>query len=1459
MAQSNNTGVELLSPSLPQGGGSIKGMEGSVTAPGSNGMISFNIPFPVTSGRTITPDINLSYSSGNGNGPFGIGWHMGLICIRRRTNKGVPRYEAEDQFIGPDGEVLVPESDEKGQVITRQTDTAQGVPLGKNFNVTRYFSRIESDFHLLEHWEAKENGSIASFWLIHAADGLLHCLGKTTQARIACPDDPTKIAEWLLEESVSPFGEHVYYEYKKEDNRGINLKQDNHRYGANRYLKSIRYGNKVAYHSLYLWNEEIPSENQWLYFVLLDYDENDVSVNVPPQYKYQDEWLARADCFSRYEYGFEIRTCRLCHQILMFHNFTELSEEPTLVWRMQLEYEEKPTVSMLSAVQKVAYETDGTPLSMPPLEFDYTQFKIYPSVDWKPFLPAPELNNGEQYQIVDLYGEGIPGLLYKDKKHWHYRSPARSETPDGVTYERWKPLPQIPVNARNGMLLDMNGDGYLEWMIAQSGVTGSYTMNPDKTWSNFIPLKALPTEFFHSKAKLSNVTGSGLPDLVMIGPKSVRFYAGEEFGFKCSREVWQKSGIMLPIEGLNDKELVAFSDMFGSGQSHLVRIRHDGVTCWPNLGEGMFGEPIVLSGFTINKNDFNPKRVYLADLDGSGTSDIIYASHDAILIYQNLSGNSFADPVRIPFPDNVYFDDLCQLQLADIGGKGVSSLVLNVPYISPRSWCFELCSIKPYLLKSTSNNFGVSNLFFYRSSAQYWLDEKQSNPSAICLLPFPINVVSCIQTLDEISGNMRSQEFTYRSGVYDRIEKEFSGFGYIVTKEEERDSKGIINNNNQPLLTRSWYHTGQKEDETRILAQSWQGDSSAFHLKSSRLTAFDLEVAKDVPLDSPNKQQEFWLYRSLKGMPLRTEIFRGDLLESSPYLVESYRYQVRLVQNTDSECVVLPLQLEQVTYNYEQISSDPQCTQQIQQFYDEYGFSTQSVTIHYPRREQPNENPYPETLPDTSWSSSYDSQQMLLRFTRNREKMYHLTNCESWRLGIPHQTRLDAFVYSAESVPNEGISTELLGDDGILKTSVQELAYGGQTEIIYVNEDKPDIRALVSYTRIAILDEVCLQAYNGVLSDEQVNSLLTSAGYKQSRRILGSKDEPDVFVAEQGITRYAGEEEFYRILGQQASLLTGEQVFSWDDNWCVITSVEDAVHNKTQIAYDYRFLQANQIIDINNNISQVQLDALGRIRYSRVWGTEKGENVGFRPELEFSPPETIEQALALVPPLPVESCYVYDTNSWMGTVSFEQLSELVSNEQEQWDLLVSNRFILPDGRIRTRGRCQKTLLQLLPPVSNLLKDAMRNPAHALILNADCYPVDPSQQIQVKIIFSDGFGRVLQSSQKAEPKEDNLETVTQEAIQYESKTRWIISERVNYDGKGVVVQSFLPFYLQDWRYVRNKDVNSSMFVTNYYYDALSRQIRIMNAKGYEQRNAFYPWFIVNEDENDTWNNGVEKKK
>ena len=57
------------------------------------------------------PQLALSYDSGTGNGPFGLGWSLSLPAITRRTDKGLPKYQDGDEsdvFILSGAEDLVP-------------------------------------------------------------------------------------------------------------------------------------------------------------------------------------------------------------------------------------------------------------------------------------------------------------------------------------------------------------------------------------------------------------------------------------------------------------------------------------------------------------------------------------------------------------------------------------------------------------------------------------------------------------------------------------------------------------------------------------------------------------------------------------------------------------------------------------------------------------------------------------------------------------------------------------------------------------------------------------------------------------------------------------------------------------------------------------------------------------------------------------------------------------------------------------------------------------------------------------------------------------------------------------------------------------------------------------------------------------------------------------------------------
>ncbi|HLL40743.1 MAG TPA: SpvB/TcaC N-terminal domain-containing protein, partial [Rubrobacteraceae bacterium] len=104
--------------SLPKGGGAIRGMGDKFSANAVSGTGSLSVPLYTSPGRSgFGPQLSLSYDSGAGNGPFGLGWSLSLPSITRKTDKGLPRYRdtgESDVFILSGVEDLVPVLDEDG-------------------------------------------------------------------------------------------------------------------------------------------------------------------------------------------------------------------------------------------------------------------------------------------------------------------------------------------------------------------------------------------------------------------------------------------------------------------------------------------------------------------------------------------------------------------------------------------------------------------------------------------------------------------------------------------------------------------------------------------------------------------------------------------------------------------------------------------------------------------------------------------------------------------------------------------------------------------------------------------------------------------------------------------------------------------------------------------------------------------------------------------------------------------------------------------------------------------------------------------------------------------------------------------------------------------------------------------------------------------------------------------------
>src|SRR3982751_3981607 len=89
---SNNSNAGLPTISLPKGGGAIRSIGEKFAANPITGTASLSIPITTSHSRSnFSPQLTLSYDSGAGNGPFGLGWHLSLLTITRKTDKALPR------------------------------------------------------------------------------------------------------------------------------------------------------------------------------------------------------------------------------------------------------------------------------------------------------------------------------------------------------------------------------------------------------------------------------------------------------------------------------------------------------------------------------------------------------------------------------------------------------------------------------------------------------------------------------------------------------------------------------------------------------------------------------------------------------------------------------------------------------------------------------------------------------------------------------------------------------------------------------------------------------------------------------------------------------------------------------------------------------------------------------------------------------------------------------------------------------------------------------------------------------------------------------------------------------------------------------------------------------------------------------------------------------------------------
>ncbi|SDT37109.1 SpvB/TcaC N-terminal domain-containing protein [Pseudomonas prosekii] len=1484
--------LSIIEPSIAKSA-SIATIGKSWGKVGATGAASFALPLPSSPGRGFDPQLTLSYSSQSGNGPFGIGWNLSLSAITRQTDKGVPRYTDDDVFLSPSGEALMAERDREGKIKSRDETQYRGLPIGPH-TVTRYFPRVETTFDLVECWRCAANPD--GFWLVHGADGSLHLFGKVETARKADPQDSKRIASWLLQESMNVRGEHICYEYKTEDPSETPAPHD---YRAQRYLHRVLYGNLAACADLYGWEIPQAPEPSWLFHLVFDYGERTLDLTEKPVYDGATlkPWLSRHDPFSTYGHGFEVGTRRLCRQVLMFHNFAQLGDKPVLVRRLLLEYPESTapwSYSQIRAAHYQAYDASGAVENMPPVEFDYSPFEL--NTQPKPFFPfdhMPGIEDGRFYQCVDLFGEGLPGFLCRYDQCWYYREPLRDQAGgDQITYGPWTALDKIPVADRNKpahqALMDLTGDGRPDWVIAVPGMAGFHKLNPDKTWSAFIPFAAFPVEFFNVLAQLGDFTGAGLDSLALIGPKAVRLYTSQrEDGFAKGEDVLHTPiDDRLPLISNSRSELVFVGNLLGSDMTELYRIRHDKIECWPNLGHGKFGKGFVISGPTFEYTKFDAARVRIADLNGSGAPALIYLNSDHFHIYLNQGGNGFAkDPITVPWPEGVRYDNQCQVTFADLQGLGCPSLILTLTHMKPQHWRYDFVSARPYLMTASNNNMGCSTEVVYRSSAQEWLDEKQRilkfNRLPVCYLPFAVQVVSRQTQRDEITGNCLNQFFSYFEAWYDPLDREFRGFGRL----HQTDSETASNEDESftaPALVCTWFHTGRQIDMPRD--GYFDRDDKAHPLGGTLFCRYHPDDECEELIAPADETTAHAIARSLAGAVLTLETYaQADPFPAAPYRVEHSRYIVREVRGRGEHypyAVLMPSLLETITYNYERYIDDPLCHHAINLSRDTFGLTTHSIAVSYARRlTEADKSPFVDPDEDKWWIDAHDPAQQSYYLSETRAEFIHLPDLQGWRLGLPYRQRGNALVLPKKPTV-AGLDPQEISYERLLElfTSAHWVAarvltsQSVQRYVSTTNGELPDgtaqFEALAGPMEIAQLNKEALEVYGDVTPAIDIRAELEKIGYLPMKLFLGTDKAADeeedqqrnLWSALYRFAEYAGLDRFYRVIKYNETLSHGVTEATYDDYFLASLSVKLPDGCTTRVEYDYHSLQPLRITDANDNVEEA-LNGPSGPHTVTYHGTENGIPAGFLPIDKYNRPEDASPATAIEFPKQAlqdaASTFRKDLFSWMGLLpdSVRQTPEWLSD----W---ITQGYVLHSQHIRASARLRLARLKSRTSAEQALWDLLvsvpRIPVHSVALSADrdYYDEEPSQ-IRIILNIVDGFGRALQTQQRVEPGDayvvENGKLVIENGKPKvaHAERRWRISERVEYNNKQLPVRTYRPYFANAYGYIDDECFKEFGHHDKSFYDVLGRLNKIINAKADIALEIIHPWYTTKLDFNDTY--------
>lgn len=1403
MSTTSGTASQVID--LPKGGGALQGI-GETFAPDLHtGTGNFTIPIALPPGRNgFQPDLKLVYSTGNGHGPFGLGWSLSIPGIRRKTAKGIPSYNGGDVFILSGAEDLV---------------AAEG-----SASQTRYRPRTEGLFaRIIHHHDSTNN-----YWHVQSRDGIASVYGSreasgNDPAVVADPANRTRVFAWNLTETRDPFGNRIQYEYLRDQGHRAAHTWDQ------LYIHRIQYAD---YH-------DSSGAEQFLISVTFEY------ADLPDHYDAGAPDRQRIFACSNYRAGFEMRTRKRCKRIKVESHPEEGGERhPQLVRTYALTYldeDERSTrgesaqqtlpkngASLLRQIEIIGH--DGFE-QLPPLEFSYTQFvpeeRKFFSLQGSE-LPAQVLND-PNLELVDLFSNGLPDMLETSSTMRYWRNLG------GGRFDRPREMRDAPAGhtlADPGVqIIDANGDGRPDLLVTQQTLAGYFPTCPGGTWDrrSFQRYRVAPSfSLDDPEVQLVDLDGDGVTDAIRSGTRLECFFNDAQDGWKRTKFVERQALAAFPNVNFSDPR-VKWGDMTGDGLQDIVLVYDGHVAYWPNLGHGNWGRRIAMQHGPRFPYDYDPRRILLGDVDGDGLADIVYVDHSSVTLWINQSGNGWSDPITIRGTPPVGSTDA--VRLVDLLGTGISGVLWSRDANTPgRDHMFFLDftgGVKPYLLNEMDNHAGAVTRVEYAPSTQFYLDDEQRPETRWRTpLPFPVQVVARVEVVDAISRGKLTTEYSYHHGYWDGAEREFRGFGRVDQRDTEAFERyhaaGLHPDHpfeaverqrfSPPTETRTWFHQGPVGEEFGDWEEAdysheyWAGDPQLLE-HTEQVNAFlrSYNSRPDGRASPADRRIKRAALRTLRGSMLRSELYALDdsSLQQRPYTVTEYAYNLREEARpgdsaTRRERVFFPHRVAQRTTQWER-GDDPMTQFTFTGDYDDLGQPHQRTNIAMPRRSAKRQKLIGAIVGELE-GDEVNETRVLATHTRTTyaapdPNLYlHDRVAQVRTFALKEPPEVD------ETDPDDLL--QVLADQASAARSIHEhLRSAAESDVrlighrlnhydgeAFVGRDAGEVGPYGALTRSEVL----------VFSEAELES---AYGDRRPTYAGGNAPPPEGapgdfgqrtgYRLEQGSGQYhAGyyadtQRQRFDVqtdgATQQRGMITAVQdplghqtTIAPDPYWLLPARVIDPAGLETHAVYDYRAMQPGQVTDPNGTTTHFRYTPLGllhkQFRESRdgAGGTEE------QPDITFT----------------------YDFLAYEGTREDEDPQPI---------------FVLTRRRVRHASE------------------------------------DASDETIESREYSDGFGRSIQARAQAEElifgeTGDDVGLSPEPGVVDGSAAGQRAGERVVVSGwqvhnnKGEVIEAYEPFFAGGWAYQPASEAKQGRHVTH-HYDPRGQRIRTVNPDGSEQRAIF----------------------